>query len=121
VILPDLSRRCPAVDPDDHHLYGSLGCATENLLVAAQAGGLRGHVSYDASESSVHAAFEKAAPSRSALFKAIPTTNSTGSRRGAATNALPFRSPLWSYARPSSTSLSPPFSPSRVLKVLKET
>jgi hypothetical protein len=20
-ILPDLSRRCPVVDPDDHHLY----------------------------------------------------------------------------------------------------
>jgi hypothetical protein len=26
-ILPDLSRRCPAVDPDDHHLLVSLGCA----------------------------------------------------------------------------------------------
>ena len=28
-VLPDLSRRCPAVDPDDHHLFVSLGCATE--------------------------------------------------------------------------------------------
>jgi hypothetical protein len=37
VILPDLARRCPEVDPDDHHLYGSLGCAAENLLLAAQA------------------------------------------------------------------------------------
>lgn len=26
-IRPDLSRRCPAVDPDDHHLFVSLGCA----------------------------------------------------------------------------------------------
>lgn len=26
-ILPDLSRCCPAVDPDDHPLYASLGCA----------------------------------------------------------------------------------------------
>ena len=26
-ILSDLTRRCPAVDPDDHHLYASLGCA----------------------------------------------------------------------------------------------
>ena len=41
-VLPDLSRRCPAVDPDDHHLYASLGCATENLLLAAQAAGLKG-------------------------------------------------------------------------------
>lgn len=43
-ILPDLSRRCPAVDPDDHHLYASLGCAAENLILAAQATGLRGHL-----------------------------------------------------------------------------
>jgi hypothetical protein len=27
-ILPDLLRRCPAVDPDDHHLFVSLGCET---------------------------------------------------------------------------------------------
>jgi hypothetical protein len=38
-IAPDLSRRCPAVDPDDHHLFVSLGCATENLAQAAQAQG----------------------------------------------------------------------------------
>ncbi len=72
LILPDLTRRCPEVDPDDHHLYGSLGCAAENLLLAAQAAGLRGHFSYDASESSVQVDFEEAAPSRSALFEAIP-------------------------------------------------
>ncbi|MGH1559991.1 hypothetical protein ACRAWD_24530 [Caulobacter segnis] len=28
-ILPDLSRRTPVVDPDDHHLFVSLGCALE--------------------------------------------------------------------------------------------
>ena len=41
-ITPDLSRRCAVVDPDDHHLYVSLGCATENLAHAALAavGGL---------------------------------------------------------------------------------
>jgi hypothetical protein len=71
-ILPDLSRRCPEVDPDDHHLYASLGCAAENLLLAAQAAGLRGHVSYNSAESSVQVDFEEAAPSRSALFEAIP-------------------------------------------------
>jgi len=27
-IAPDLTRRCPAVDPDDHHVFVSLGCAT---------------------------------------------------------------------------------------------
>jgi hypothetical protein len=34
-ILPDFQRRCPVVDPDDHHLFVSLGCAAENLLQAA--------------------------------------------------------------------------------------
>lgn len=72
LILPDLSRHCPAVDPDDHHLYASLGCAAENLLLAAQAAGLRGHVSYDASTSSVQVDLEEATPFRSGLFEAIP-------------------------------------------------
>jgi len=35
-IVPDFSRRTPVVDPDDHHLFASLGCATENLVLAAQ-------------------------------------------------------------------------------------
>jgi len=35
-ILADPSRRLPAVDPDDHALFISLGCALENLLVAAR-------------------------------------------------------------------------------------
>lgn len=38
-IVPDLSRRTPVVDPDDHHLFVSLGCAAENLLIAARAAG----------------------------------------------------------------------------------
>lgn len=38
-ITADLSRRCPVVDPDDSHLYKSLGCAAENLIAAAPAYG----------------------------------------------------------------------------------
>lgn len=34
-ILPDATRRTPVVDPDDHHLWVSLGCAAENLVQAA--------------------------------------------------------------------------------------
>ncbi|NCA72888.1 MAG: Tat pathway signal protein, partial [Sphingobacteriia bacterium] len=45
-ILPDRGRRCPVVDPDDHHLFVSLGCAAENLLQAAPALGLRGEARY---------------------------------------------------------------------------
>ncbi|KPQ00083.1 Tat pathway signal protein [Marinobacter sp. HL-58] len=71
-VLPDLSRRCPAVDPDDHHLYASLGCATENLLLAAQAAGLKGLCRFDASTSGLQVDFEEAPAARSALFDAIP-------------------------------------------------
>ncbi len=46
-ITPDISRRCPAVDPDDHHLFVSLGCATENLAQAALASGLQADVRFD--------------------------------------------------------------------------
>jgi hypothetical protein len=34
-IAPDFSRRTPNVDPDDHHLFVSLGAATENIVQAA--------------------------------------------------------------------------------------
>jgi hypothetical protein len=36
-ILPDFSRRTPIVDPDDHHMFVSLGCAAENVAIAANA------------------------------------------------------------------------------------
>ena len=39
-ILPDVSRRCPAVDHDNHRLFVSLGCSAENLVQAAHANGL---------------------------------------------------------------------------------
>jgi len=47
VIKPDPARRTPAVDPDDHHLYCSLGCATENLLLAANAAGKAASVTFN--------------------------------------------------------------------------
>ncbi len=31
LVLPDAGRRLLAVDPDDHHLFASLGCAVEIL------------------------------------------------------------------------------------------
>ncbi len=39
-VLPDLSRRTAVVDPDNHHVFCSLGCATENIV---QAAGVFGH------------------------------------------------------------------------------
>lgn len=44
-ILPDFTRRTPVVDPDDHHVFVSLGCAAENLVLAAAAGGQAAEVS----------------------------------------------------------------------------
>jgi hypothetical protein len=71
VILPDFSRRCPAVDPDDHHLFASLGCAAENLLLAARAAGLAGHPSYDVARSLLSVELESATPERCQRFEAI--------------------------------------------------
>ena len=45
-IFPDFERRLPVVDPDDHALHMSLGCALENLMIAANAIGLNGIVDY---------------------------------------------------------------------------
>lgn len=72
-ILPDLSRRCPVVDPDDHHLYVSLGCAAENILQAAKAHGLAGQVTFEGAEAgSVHLTFAPCEPETNALAEAIP-------------------------------------------------
>lgn len=70
-ILPDFSRRCPEVDPDDHHLFASLGCAAENLLLAARAAGLAGHPSYDAARACLAIELEAATPERGRRFQAI--------------------------------------------------
>lgn len=78
VIEPDLARRCPAVDPDDHHLFVSLGCAAENLSQAALAHGLRTQMRYEpAAGGSISVALEPAPPFASPLFKAIPERQST--------------------------------------------
>jgi hypothetical protein len=47
-ILPDLARATPAVDPDDHHLFISLGCAAEHFCLAARANGRPAAVEFSA-------------------------------------------------------------------------
>ena len=77
-ILPDFSRRTPAVDPDDHHLFASLGCAAENLSLAASAQGRPGDISFDSTkDGAVSFAFSGTANQASALFEAIPHRQST--------------------------------------------
>ena len=76
-ILPDFARRCPAVDPDDHHLFVSLGCAAENLIQAAAAAGLRGEAGFDAQRECVPIQLAPTTAIESPLFKAIPDRQCT--------------------------------------------
>lgn len=69
-IRPDLTRRTPVVDPDDHHLYVSLGCATENLVHAARASGL--HAEVQIHDAAIEVRLDDTLPVRSPLFDAIP-------------------------------------------------
>lgn len=77
-ILPDWSRRCPVVDPDDHHLWVSLGCAAENLVLAARAFGRHPELQFDsAAGDRLRIQLAPGSAERSALFDAIPLRQST--------------------------------------------
>ncbi len=77
-ILPDLQRRTPVVDPDDHHLYVSLGCAAENLALAAGAAGRDGAMEFDpAGDGGVRFHYGTGKGGDQALFEAIPRRQST--------------------------------------------
>jgi len=45
-IFPDFTRALPVVDPDNRELYISLGCALENLVIAAKHAGYDPEVTY---------------------------------------------------------------------------
>lgn len=77
-ILPDYQRRCPIVDPDDHHLFVSLGCAAENLVQAAAAMGFRGDAVFNKGKNeSLDISLVRATAVRTPLFEAIPRRQST--------------------------------------------
>lgn len=77
-ILPDFARRTPVVDPDDHHLFASLGCAAENLALTGAARGRPGEINFDgANGDSVVFAFGRGRAALSVLFDAIPRRQST--------------------------------------------
>ncbi len=78
-VAPDLARGLPSVDPDNHHLFASLGCATENLVQAARAFGLRATASFDAAAGGINVDLERSPPIKSPLFEAIPQRQSTRS------------------------------------------
>jgi hypothetical protein len=79
-ILPDFTRRTAVVDPDDHHLFVSLGCATENLVIAGAALGRGSEVVIGAgAEPQIDLRLSAAQPGGQELYQAIPLRQSTRS------------------------------------------
>jgi hypothetical protein len=77
-ILPDFTRRTPVVDPDDHHLWVSLGCATENLVIAGAALGRASAVTFGSGDKpKIDVALSRAPPRPQELYQAIPLRQST--------------------------------------------
>lgn len=79
-IQPDFGRRTAVVDPDDHHLYISLGCAAENLVIAGAALGRASAVSIVGGQAPrIDIALSSAPPGPQELYQAIPLRQSTRS------------------------------------------
>lgn len=76
-ILTDVARATPVVDPDNHHLFISLGCAAENLIVAAASRGMPGEVRFDPETSELSFDHTTGAATDTALSDAIPQRQST--------------------------------------------
>lgn len=76
-IAPDLTRATPVVDPDNHHLYASLGCAAENLMLAAAAAGSASAMRYNPDRRQIEIDLVQSQPVTSPLFHAIPNRQST--------------------------------------------
>ncbi|GGB00966.1 Acg family FMN-binding oxidoreductase [Allosediminivita pacifica] len=74
-IRPDLSRRTAVVDPDDHHLFTSLGCAAETLAIAARA---HGHApEFTRTDDRIDITLGTGRPEPGPLYAAIPARQST--------------------------------------------
>ncbi|MCB0125382.1 MAG: hypothetical protein KDE58_24180, partial [Caldilineaceae bacterium] len=78
-IHPDYSRRLPVVDPTDRELWISLGCALENLLVAARTTGYVAEVTYPDRDEVIHVRLTADTPQPDRLFAAIPQRQNTRS------------------------------------------
>ena len=80
-ILPDLTRNCPVVDPDDHHVFVTLGCASENLLIAGRSRGQPGEatINLDRTNTSISVGLAQGAVSDTELLDAIALRQSTRS------------------------------------------
>jgi hypothetical protein len=76
---PDFTRRLPAVDPADRELWISLGCALENLTVAARATGFKPEVTYPEAADFIRIRLTAGTPRGDAHFEAIARRQNTRS------------------------------------------
>ena len=89
-VPPSLQACAPTVvDPYDHHLFVSLGCALDNLQQASVTCGLKAEPQFDAGKDSF------ATP----LFKAITDWQCTrGLFDGKALSTAELDTPVWAFA-----------------------
>ncbi|NWF81531.1 MAG: twin-arginine translocation signal domain-containing protein [Chloroflexi bacterium] len=78
-IRPDAARRLAVVDPHDRELWISLGCALENLLVAARALGYAPEVTYPESVDAIAVRLAPGSAQAGPLPAAIPLRQNTRS------------------------------------------
>lgn len=82
-MYPDFQRSLPVVDPDNHALYISLGCALENLVISAKQDALKSTVEYfpeDELEECIRVTLtEESTQKEQELFEAIPIRQSNRS------------------------------------------
>ena len=72
VITPDFTRRTPVVDPDNHHLFVSLGCAAETLALAAHQHGYAGQPIFSAANGgAINFNYQAFPPHAEPLYEAI--------------------------------------------------
>ena len=76
-ITPDFDRQCPIVDPDNSHLFKSLGCAAENIVAAAPAYGLAASISLESTGRLVIALAKTDPSSDKTVLQAIATRQCT--------------------------------------------
>ena len=78
-IHPDPARHLRVVDPADREMWISLGCALENLTVAARAAGYAPEVTYPEAADFIHIQLTPDTAQNSDLFDAIPRRQNTRS------------------------------------------
>lgn len=78
-IHPDFTRHLAVVDPQDREMWISLGCALENLLIAARAAGYLAEVAYPDTGEVIRVRLSAASAQKNPLFEAIPLRQNTRS------------------------------------------